>query len=122
MFQFFARRCRNFLREIGDQLHQIRRSAALQSLDAFRDFERVAHRAAKRFIHRAEQMRHLHAHRVANARHRGGELLGIFLRFHERAAAKFHIEDQTIEIFSELSAHDARDNERLRRHRAGHVA
>ena len=55
-------------------------------------------------------------------RHRGRELLRLRSRFHERAAAEFHIEHQPIETFRELLAHDAGDDERLRRHRAGHIA
>ena len=43
-------------------------------------------------------------------------------RFHERAAAEFHVEHEPIEILRQLLAHDARDDQRLRRHRAGDVA
>jgi hypothetical protein len=49
-------------------------------------------------------------------------LLGSFFRFHERAAAKFHIQHQAIETFRELLAPDTGNEERLRRDRASHIA
>ena len=67
---------------------QILRAAAAQNFHAFRHFERVADRAAERFVHRAEQRRHLHAHQLPHFRHGGGELLRFRARFHERAARR----------------------------------
>src|SRR5207244_4308840 len=72
-------------------------------------------------IHRIEQIRSFYFHRLADVRHRFGELFGFLFRFHERAGPEFNVEHQAIEIFRELLAHNARDDERLRWHRPRHT-
>ena len=94
----------------------------MQNLDAFCDLERVANGAAERFIHRAKQMRHLHAHQLTNAYHRSSKLFRLAAGFHESAAAEFHVEHEPIEAFRQLLAHDACYNQRLGRDCSGHVA
>ena len=109
---------RDLLREIERERHDVRRAAALQAFDGFDDFERIAHGGAERLIHRREQVVHLHAHLAADGGEAGGELLGFRARFHEGAGAEFHIEHEPVERLRELLAHDARDDQRLRRHGA----
>src|SRR5262249_10241916 len=58
----------------------------------------------------------------ADALHRGSELFGFDARFHESAAAEFHVEHEAVEIFRQFLAHRAGDDERLRWDRAGDVA
>src|SRR4029079_15022962 len=51
-----------------------------------------------------------------------GEFRRFSSRFHERAAAEFHVEHKAIETLGQFLAHDAGDDERLRWHRAGDIA
>ena len=109
-------------RQIEHQIDHIRRTAALENFDAFGDFERVTDGPPERFVHRTEKMRDLYAHQFPHFCHGGGELFGLLVRLHERAAPKLHVEHQPIEILRELLAHDARHDERLGRDGAGHIA
>jgi hypothetical protein len=67
-------------------------------------------------------MRHFHAHQLADAYHRVSELLSVGPLLHERAAAVFHIEHQSIKILRQLFAHDAGYDQWLRWHRAGYIS
>src|SRR5205814_8960746 len=67
-------------------------------------------------------MRNLYPHQLSYFGHGRRDLLRFLPRLHERAAPKFHVEHQAIEIFRQLLAHDAGHDQRLGRHRARDVA
>ena len=90
-FQLRSRSFGNFLGQVDYQLDQVGRTAALQNLHALGDLEGIANRASEWLIHRIEQIRSFYFHRLADVRHRFGELFGFLFRFHERAGPEFNV-------------------------------
>ena len=89
-----------------DRSADIRRTVAFQHLDALDDFERVPHRAAEGRIHPGDDRFRRHAGGVAERHQRLGKAPRIGFRLHERAAAGLHVEDERVDPFGDLLAHD----------------
>ncbi len=104
------------------ELAQIRRTAAVQYLDALLHFERVAHHAAERLVHVGDERDHLLAHALASFDHEFGEEDGVFLFFHERAGAGLHVEHERVGALRQFLAHDRGADEVRTLDRAGNVA
>jgi len=102
--------------------HEVGRPFAAERRNGLGDLEAVPHGAAERLLHVGELAANGQAMRLADGHHgasqhsRGREVL------HERAAPDLHIEDDRVRARGDLLRHDARRDERDRRHRAGRVA
>src|SRR5947209_7211657 len=60
----------DLFREVQYQPNEIRRTTALECLNALRDLERISYSMTERLVHWRQQMRHAHAHQFAYVRHR----------------------------------------------------
>ena len=88
------------------QFAEIGRAAAAEYFDALDDFIGMAGHAAERLVHVGDQRDHFLAHALAGLDHDFGEADGIFFALHERAGTGFDVEDQRVNAFGKLLAHD----------------
>src|SRR5205809_1123381 len=103
-------------------LDQVRGTLTLQDLDAFDDFQRVAHRAPERRFHGGDHGFGPHTGRIPDRHERLGQASRVGFGLHECAAARLDIQHERANPFGDLLAHDRRRDERNALHRAGHVA
>ena len=101
---------------------QIWRSGVAQNFHYFDDLERVADHVAQRLIHVGDHRDDLFTHALAGLDHELGEEGSVFLVFHERARAGFHVEHERIDSFRQFLAHDGRADQVWTLDRAGDVA
>ena len=86
---------------------QVVRPTALQSVDRFLHFNRVADHSAQRLIHVREQRRSLHSASLASFDKRPRQSARLVAGLHECARTEFDIQDKGIKTLRQLFAHDA---------------
>ena len=101
---------------------KVGRAAAVQRLDRFFHFQRIADGVPQRLIHIADQRDHFAVQIVADVHHRLRQHARFFRRLHERARAALHIQHDGIRARGDLLAHDAGRNQRGAGHAAGDIA
>ena len=94
----------------------------LHDVDALPYFNPVAGEAAERLVHAGEECDGASAGRLAGLDHKPGEEFGAFVGGHEGPGADFDVEDQSVEAFGELLAHDAGGDEEGGFYSAGVIA
>src|ERR1700722_202111 len=93
-------------RKLDAQLDEIGGAPAIQNFDAFDNFIRVPSGAAKRLVHIGDESDNLFSHPLAGLDHKFGKADGIFFALHERAGTSLDVEDERIDAFGQLFAHD----------------
>ena len=97
-------------------------AAVLEDVDALPDLNPVSGEAAERLLHRGEQRRGARSAGLASGDHQFGEELRPLVGRHEGSAADLDVEYQSVQVFGEFLAHDARADQERRFHRSGMVA
>src|SRR5208282_3073440 len=88
------------------QFDEIRRTASAKNIDALSDLVGVASHAAEGLAHIGDERHDFFAHTLACFDHEFGEAYGIFFALHEGARPGFDVENQSIDAFRQLFAHD----------------
>ena len=101
---------------------QVRRPLPAERFADLDDLERIADGAAERAVHVGDERDGPAADLPADFHHLARERFGVRLRFHERAAAGFDVEQDAVAARRDLLAHDRRGDQRDALDRAGHVA
>src|SRR2546425_8272795 len=92
--------------ELDGERAKIFRAATAEHFDAFDNLQGVAGDAAERLIHIGYKSNDLFAEAAAGIDHQLGEAHGIFLTLDEGARTKLHVENQRVNAFGQLLAHD----------------
>ena len=108
--------------EVEDERFEVVGAAALEAVDGFADFEGVACGVADGFGHGVEEGAHGDSAEGADVGEGLGEGFGLGAGAHEGAAAEFDVEDEAVEAFGELFAHNASGDEWNARDGAGDIA
>src|SRR2546425_3741876 len=85
---------------------KIFRAAATEHFDAFGNLQGVAGDAAERLIHVRYESNDLLAEAAAGIDHQLGEAYGVFLTLDEGARTELYVENQRVNAFGQLLAHD----------------
>ena len=101
---------------------KIRRAVAVQRLDRFFHFQRIADGVSQRLIHIADERDDFALQILADVHHGLRQHARFVGRLHERARAALHIQHDGIRARRDLLAHDARCDQRRAGHAAGDIA
>ncbi|MNV47237.1 hypothetical protein D3C71_1390970 [compost metagenome] len=88
------------------QLLQILRAFALQCLDCFLHFDRVAGHRAERLVHIGDECNHLPSKLSADADHHFGKNDRVFMRLADRAVPRLHIQKDRVRAGGDFFAHN----------------
>ena len=94
---------------------------AFEDFHGFHNFQRIADIHAKRLIHAADDGGDLSAYMLSHFYHNMCQCFGVFLCFHESAAAAFYVQHDAVRTSSNLFGHDAGSNERNAVYSACHI-
>ena len=97
--------------KLDAQLDEIGGTSAVENLDAFSNFVRMAGHAAKRLVHVGNKSDDFLFHALAGFDHEFGEENGIFFALHEGAGTGFDVENEGVDAFGEFFAHDGGTDE-----------
>ena len=98
------------------------RAAAVQRLDRFFHFQRIADGMAQRLIHIADQRDHFAVQILADVHHGLRQHARFVGRFHECARSALHVQHDRICARCDLLAHNAGRDQRRAGHAAGDIA
>ena len=109
-------------RKLQTLFRKVFRPASVQRLQNFQHLQGVAHGVPKRPVHIGDERRCAPAGKLRDLHHFLGERNRVLRCLHKGAAARLHVQQNTLCAGGDLLAHDARSDERHALHRPGHVA